>query len=84
MFNQYWTNANLVSITHLGGHFSEMWIEIEDFSLVEMHLKSSSAKWWPFYPGEDDLNTNSLGEIGIFFISAKFHCAAEHNYGMMC
>ena len=29
--------------------------KIQNFSLMKMHLKISSVKWWPFCPGGDEL-----------------------------
>ena len=46
-----WTNAGLLSIGTLGTNFSEILITIYTFSFTKMHLKLSSAKWWPFCPG---------------------------------
>ena len=39
-----WTNAGLLLIRHLGTNFNEIRIEIQNFSLMKMHLKMSSAK----------------------------------------
>ena len=36
----------------LGTNFSEILTEIQNFSFMKMHLKMSSAKWRPFYPGK--------------------------------
>ena len=38
-------------IGSLGTNFSEILIEILKFSFKKMHLKISSAKWWPFCLG---------------------------------
>ena len=46
-----WVNAHLLAIGPLETNFSEIWIEIQNFSLKKMHLKMSSANWWPFCPG---------------------------------
>ena len=46
-----WTNAGILSIETLGTNFSEILIEILTFSLKNMHLKVSSAKWSPFCLG---------------------------------
>ena len=40
----------------LGSYFSEIWIGILSFSYKKMQLKMSSAKWWPFCPGGDELS----------------------------
>ena len=42
-----WTNAGLLLIGSLGTNFSEIWIKIQNFSFMKMHLKISSAKWRP-------------------------------------
>ena len=43
-----WTSAAILLIEHLGTNFNEIVIEILIFSFKKMHLKRSSAKWWPF------------------------------------
>ena len=45
----------ILVIRPLGLTFSELLIEIQNFSFTKMHLKISSAKWRPFCPGEDEL-----------------------------
>ena len=50
-----WTNAGILFIGPLGTNFSENWIGIETFSIKEMHLKMSSAKWHLFGLGLDVL-----------------------------
>ena len=40
-----WNNAGLLLIEPSGTNFSEIWIGIETFSIKEMHLNMSSAKW---------------------------------------
>ena len=45
------TNAGILLIGPLGTNFSGILIEIQAFSFKKMHLKVSSAKWWPFYLG---------------------------------
>ena len=50
-----WTNAGILSIGPLWTNFSEIRIEIHNFSFMRMHLKISSVKWRPFCPGEDEL-----------------------------
>ena len=47
------TNAGLWSIGPLGTKFSEIVIKVQDFSFTKMHMKLSSAKWWPFCPGRE-------------------------------
>ena len=46
------TNDGLLSIGPLGTNFSENIIKIQKYSFTKMHLKISSAKWWPFCLGE--------------------------------
>ena len=43
-----WNDAGILSIGHLETNFSEILMEILTFSFKKMHLKVSSAKWWPF------------------------------------
>ena len=49
--NQCW----VLSIGPLRTNFSGIWTEIQHFSFTKMHLQTSSAKWRPFYPREDEL-----------------------------
>ena len=46
-----WTNAGILLIGPLGTKFSGILFDIHAFSFKEMHLKMSSVKWRPFYPG---------------------------------
>ena len=46
-----WTNAGILLIGTLGTSFSEILGEINTFSFKKMHLKTSSAKRWPFCLG---------------------------------
>ena len=48
------TNAGILSIGPLGTNFNEISIKIQNSSFRKMHLKISSAKWWPFCPGWDE------------------------------
>ena len=50
-------NAGILLIGPLGMNFSEILIGIQTFSIKEMHLKMSSAKWRPFCLGLDVLTT---------------------------
>ena len=45
----------LLSIWPLGANFSEFLNQNQNFSFAKMHLKTSSAKFWPFCPGGDKL-----------------------------
>ena len=49
------TNAGLLSIAPLGTNLSEILINIQNYSVTKMHVKISSAKWWPCDPGGDEL-----------------------------
>ena len=42
------TNIGLLLIEPLGTNFSKISVEINQFSYFKMHLKMSSAKWWPY------------------------------------
>ena len=46
-----WTNAGLLSIGSLRTYFNENLIKIQQFSLMKMHVKMSSAKLRPSCPG---------------------------------
>ena len=51
-------NDWLLPIGPLGTNFSEILIIIQNFPFTKMHLKISSAKWWPFLSkGGDELST---------------------------
>ena len=49
----------LLSIWPWGSNFSEILIEIANFSFTKMHLKISSAKWRQFCPGEVELKLHA-------------------------
>ena len=50
-------------------------IKVQHFSLMRSHLKRSSAKWLPFCPGGDELNSRFLpwhwGDLTIASMPAK-------------
>ena len=50
-----WTNAGLLLNGPLGINFSEIWIKIQNFLFMKMHVKMSSAKWRPFCAGGNEL-----------------------------
>ena len=50
-----WTNAGILLIGPLGTNFKEILIKIQNFLFTEIHMKISSAKHLPFYPGGDEL-----------------------------
>ena len=54
-----WTSAGLLSIGPLRTNSSEIFIKIQNFSFKKMHLKISSSKRQPFYPGRDELTGGS-------------------------
>ena len=49
------TNAGLLPIGSSRTNLSEILINIQNFPFTKKHLKISSAKWQPFYPGGDEL-----------------------------
>ena len=48
-------NAGSLCIGPVGTNFIENLIKIQNFSVTKMHMKISSAKWWPFCVGVDKL-----------------------------
>ena len=50
-----WTNAGLLWIGPLGTIVSEFLMKIQNFSFMKMHPKISSAKWWPYCLGREEL-----------------------------
>ena len=54
------TDARLLSIVPLATNFSELLIETQIFSFTKMLLEISFAKWRPFCPGGDELNSHSI------------------------
>ena len=69
-----WTSAGMFLIGPLGTNFSEILIEIDIFSVKEMHLKMSSGKWWPFCLGLNllkspvDIQVSKIIQSYFFFI----------------
>ena len=55
-----WTNAGILLIGPLRTNFSEIFIEIHEFSFNKMHFKMSSGKWEPFCLGLNVLNPGIL------------------------
>ena len=51
-----WTNAGILLIGPLWTNFNEILIEIPPFSFKKMRLKVSSAKWWLFCLGLNELS----------------------------
>ena len=58
-----WTSIHLSSIGPLGSNFSEICFKIPDSSIMKMHLKMSSEKWWPFRSGEYELSGQPVWNI---------------------
>ena len=58
-----WTNAGILVIGPLGTNYSEILIKIQIFSFMEMHLKWSSGKWWPFCLGFRCVKENPYGNV---------------------
>ena len=54
-----WTNAGILLIRPLGTNFKEILIGNQTFSFKKIHLKMSSAKWWPFCLGLNVLNAEA-------------------------
>ena len=52
-----WTSAHLPSIEPLGTNFSEIRIQVQNFSFKKMHFKMSSVKWQPRCARGDELTT---------------------------
>ena len=50
----------------IGAPFSEILTKIQNFSFTKMHLKTSSAKRWPFCTGGDELKIGYLWKHGIY------------------
>ena len=50
-----------MSIGSLGTNYSEILIEIQKFSFMKMHFKTSCAKWRPFCTGRDELHVETVG-----------------------
>ena len=64
-----WTNAEILLIGPLGIKISEILIETLTFSFKTLRLKMSSAKWWAFCPGGDELSH----EFNFICISGWFN-----------
>ena len=54
-----WTNVEML-IGPLGTNFNEIFIEIDIFSFNKMRLKTSSAKWRPYYLGLNVLQLSGM------------------------
>ena len=77
-----WTNADLFIIGSLGTNFSEIGVKIQKFPIMKMHLKMSSAKWWPFFPGGDELihHTSHISYLGFMLMPGMWvNIMKKHN-----
>ena len=64
----------ILSIGPLRTNFSEILIEIQNFSFTKMHLKTSSAKWRPFCPWRDMLTRYLIPYRGNISKCQSFPC----------
>ena len=80
-----WTNAGLLSNEPLGTNFSEIWIKIQNFSFMKMHLKISSAKLCSFCPGGDELShslwANAKIDLPLALKCLMYHLTVGFLYG---
>ena len=73
--SHFQNNARLLSIEPLGTNFNESFIKIQNFSFTKTHLKISTEKWRPFFPGGNEL-TNSDYFAMTWSLSGS--CAKHH------
>ena len=71
-----WTNAGLLWIRPLRTYL----IKIQQFSLKKMHVKMSSAKWRPSYPGLIVLNASVM----VFSFDVFMFTFDELRYLLQC
>ena len=64
-------NAGLQSVGSLWTNLSEIGMKIQKFSYKKISLKTSTAKWWPFYLG---LNVSITGCIQV----ENWHMEIDH------
>ena len=74
-----WTNAWVWLIGPLRTNFSEIWIEIQNFSFTNISLTILPAKRWSFCPRGDELNT--LGVLSFIPKELSFVC---HDWACHC
>ena len=72
-----WTNVGILLIEPLGTSFSEILTEIIAFSVKNMHLKTSSAKWRLFCLGINELTHESLRQTAGWH-SGHCRCLARN------
>ena len=65
---------DLMSIWPLGTNISEIWIELQTFSLIEMHFKMSSAKLRSLWGDESNC---SDGQTGFCVIVVWYRCRVD-------
>ena len=58
-----WTNVGILLIWPLGTNFSEILLEIPNFSFERWHFERSSGKWRPFCLGLNVLNAFRIGFV---------------------
>ena len=66
-----WTNDGIILIGYLGANFTVILIEIYTFAFKKIHMKMSSAKRRPYYPG---LNVLSIRYLSCFLHRSFFFC----------
>ena len=71
------TNAGLLSIGPLRTNVIEILIKIQNFSFTKMHLKITSAKRRPFYPGGDELKGCYNDTLSVPILRTSIAC---HGY----
>ena len=80
-----WTNAGILLIRSLGTNFSGIISKIHTFSLKKIHLKMSSAKWWPSCLGLNVLTDCSLVmSYGIIHLCQHRIRAGPSQYPIQC
>ena len=74
-----WTNAGISLIWPLGINFNKMLTKIHTFSFKKMHLKLSSAKWWPFCVDLNVLILSTSCLLACHWLS-HLHCCGYEKY----
>ena len=67
-----WTNAEMLLIGPWGTDFNDIYIKIQESSLMKMHLKMSSGKWPPFRLGLDVLRCLDIRYLTSHRINQQF------------
>ena len=55
-------------------NFSEIWMEIRNFSFAKMRLKTSPAKWQPFCPGKWVKKWNLMNMFRCTYLTWPIQC----------